>query len=143
MAEQTKPLKGYDTRASPNDSLPETTRMAIEFQKSLWATGSVYEDPFYVVSEGIANEIPGTLLKVEADVNTLNFSIPPATALSRIMFQLKSLNRSSVSVSGIIPWPYLPRKLVDGYPIVAWSHGASGITPNCAPSHMKNLWQHF
>lgn len=143
MAEEPKPSKGYDARASSNDSFPETTRMAIEFQKSQWATGSVYEDPFYVVPEGTANEIPGTLLKVEAEVNTLKFSIPPATALSRIMFQSKSLNGSSVPVSGIILWPYLPRKLVDGYPIVAWSHGASGITPNCAPSHMKNLWQHF
>lgn len=143
MAAELHPSTGHDARANPNNSLPETTRTAIEFQESQWATGSVYDDPFYVVPEGTAEDPPGTLLKIERDVNTSNFAIPPATALSRIMFQSITLGGSLVPVSGFILWPYLPQNLVDGYPIVAWSHGTSGITPNCAPSHMKNLWQHF
>ena len=42
-------------------------------------------------------------------------------------------------------WPYSPRSRsqLDGYPVVAWAHGTSGFDANAAPSHHKNLWQHF
>lgn len=85
---------------------------------------------------------PVTVLKVEKDVDTSHFTIPPATALSRIIFQSKTLNGSLSPVSAFILWLYSPRNLIDGHPVVAWSHGTSGIAPNCAPSHYKNLWQH-
>lgn len=62
--------------------------------------------------------------------------------LSRIIFQSKTLNGSLAPVSAFILWLYSPRNLIDGHPVVAWSHGTSGIAPNCAPSHYKNLWQH-
>lgn len=45
-------------------------------------------------------------------------------------------------VSAYILWPFQPRRLADGFPIVAWAHGVSGLEPDCAPSHIRNLWQH-
>ena len=127
----------------PKESLSNVTRAALEYENSLWATGSVSEDPFYIVPKGSLKAVPGTLLKVEKQVNTSAYTIPPATALSRILFQSKTLNGSSVPVSGYVLWPYSARTLSDGFATVVWSHGTSGITPNCAPSHMKHLWQHF
>ena len=122
---------------------PDVIRRALEFQESQWATGSIYEDSFYVVPEGTADSVPGTLLKLENHVDTSKYTLPPATAIARIMYQSITINGALVPVSAFVLWPYLPRRLVDGYPIVAWSHGTSGLTPNCAPSHMKNLWHHF
>ena len=125
------------------DSLPNITRAALEFEDLQWATGLVSEDRCYTAPKYSSEYVPGTLLKVEKITNTSLFTIPPSTALSRIMFQSKTLNGSAVPASGFILWPYSPRTLSDGYPVVVWTHGTSGNNPNCAPSHMKNLWQHF
>ena len=85
----------------------------------------------------------GTLLKVEREVDPAAYLLPPATALSRIIFQSEKLTGSLVPVSAFIVWPYTPRLLPDGHPIAAWAHGTSGISADAAPSHLKTLWQHF
>ena len=59
------------------------------------------------------------------------------------MYQSQTLNGSLVPVSAYILWPYLPRTLTDGFPIVAWAHGSSGGFGNCAPSHYRNLLYQF
>lgn len=124
-------------------SIPDVTRACLNFEQYQWATPSVLEDPFYSVDESTASAAPGAVLKVEKSTNTAFFSLPPGTALSRIVYQSKSFNGSLVPVSAYILWPHNPRSAADGYQVVAFSHGTSGITPNCAPSHIKNLWQHY
>jgi pimeloyl-ACP methyl ester carboxylesterase len=136
-------VAGHSSRDELKNALPDPTRASLEYEESQWATGSVLDDPFYTVPQGSEDAAPGTLIKVEKKVNTSLFTIPPATALSRFVFQSKTFNGSSVPVSGFVLWPYSPRRLPDGFPIVAWAHGTSGLAPNCAPSHIKNLWQHF
>lgn len=59
------------------------------------------------------------------------------------MFQSKTLLGDSMPFSTYVLWPYEPRKQTDGYPVVAYAHGATGILVNGAPSHMKTIWQHF
>lgn len=115
---------------------------ALEFEETQWAAGPVINDSFYNFPIDAADAAPVTVLKVEKDVDTSHFTIPPATALSRIIFQSKTLNGSLAPVSAFILWLYSPRNLIDGHPVVAWSYGTSRIAPNCAPSHYKNLWQH-
>jgi pimeloyl-ACP methyl ester carboxylesterase len=127
----------------PKKAIPSYTHEALAFEAKTWATGSVLEDPFYSVEDSTASAPPGTLLKVDKYTNAALFSLPPATALSRIVYQSKTVNGSFVPVSAYILWPHTPRSSPDGYQIVAWSHGTSGMSPNAAPSHMKNLWQHF
>lgn len=123
-------------------SLPNITKQALEWEKQQWATGSVLEDEFYVAPENSSDAAPGTLLKLEQNTKTSLYAIPPAAALSRFVYQSKTLNGSLVPVSAYILWPYSPRSSSDGYQVVAWSHGTSGTSANCAPSHMINLWQH-
>jgi pimeloyl-ACP methyl ester carboxylesterase len=127
----------------PSWNISEITRAALTFEQYQWATGSVLEDPFYSVDERTASTPAGTLLKVERNTNTALYSLPPGTALSRIVYQSKNFNRSLVPVSAYILWPHSPRSAPDGYQVVAFSHGTSGIAPNGAPSHIKNLWQHY
>lgn len=116
---------------------------ALEFERSNWSDGSVADDAFYTVPADSTQVPAGTLLKVEKDVETSKYLLPPATALSRIMYQSENLSGALVPVSALVLWPYSPRSQSDGYPIVAWAHGTSGASPDCAPSHHKNLWQHF
>lgn len=123
--------------------LPGPILEVLEFEKSIWSDGLVSDDPFYKVPGEAAEATPGTLLKVEKDVDTTRYTLPPATALSRIMYQSENFSGSRVPTTAYVLWPYSPRSQPDGYPIVAWAHGTSGITANSAPSHHKNLWQHF
>lgn len=117
---------------------------ALEFERSSWATGSVASDQFYSNVPRNASSAPaGSLLKVQVNVNTSAYSLPPNTALSRIMFVSESLNGSKIPASAYVLWPYEPRSQEDGYAVVGWAHGASGIFGDCGPSHLRTLLYQF
>ncbi|KAL8685202.1 MAG: hypothetical protein Q9218_007908 [Villophora microphyllina] len=126
-----------------NATVASNIAVALNFERSNFAHGPVTSDDFYRVPPGSAEAAPGTLLKLEVDANTSAYTLPPNTAISRIIFQSESLNGSKVPVSAYILWPYLPRTQPDGISIVAWAHGTSGATGNCAPSQYRNLLYQF
>ena len=119
------------------------TANAHQFEQSYRAHASVFEDPFYQVPENSSNVTPGTLLKVEKETNTSLYNLPPNLSLSRFLYQSKTSNGSLTPVSAYILWPYIARPHADGYPLIAWAHGTSGVAPECAPSNIKHLWHHF
>lgn len=125
------------------EEIPDHIKEILEFEKTNWADGSVGNDPFYDAPQEAINAPPGTLLKIEKATDTTKYSLPPTAALSRFIYQSETLRGSKVPVSGFVLWPYSPRSRPDGYPVVAWAHGTSGFDANAAPSHHKNLWQHF
>lgn len=125
------------------EGLPTDVGESLEFEKSNWAHGPVVNDPFYDTPQEALDSPPGTLLKLEKDTDTARYLLPPTAALSRFVYQSETLGGSKVPVSGYVLWPYSPRSQPDGYPVVAWAHGTSGFDANAAPSHHKNLLQHF
>ena len=120
---------------------------ALEFERLNWATGSVASDEFYSQvpprNNNASSAPAGTLLKVQVNVNTSAYSLPPNTALSRIIFVSESLNGSRIPASAYVLWPYAPRSQEDGYAVVGWAHGMSGVFGDCAPSHLQNLLYQF
>ena len=127
------------TRPLPNDAAA-----ALKYGESLKIHATVTEDEFYKVPTESANAPPGTLLKVEAETDTSHYMLPPATALSRFLYQSQTLQGSLVPASAFVLWPFQPRIQPDGkYPVVAWAHGTAGFHENCAPSNTKTLWQHW
>lgn len=129
--------------AGINDTLANNVEIALNFERSNWAGGSVKELDFYHVPANSSNATAGSLLKLETNANASTYTLPPNTAISRIMFQSETLNGSLVPASAYILWPYLPRQMHDGYPIVSWAHASTGIFAECGPSHVRNLWYHF
>ncbi|PVH91171.1 alpha/beta-hydrolase [Periconia macrospinosa] len=128
-------------QATSPDQLPDAVLPALAFERSTWVAGSVFEDPFYKVNSEWAEADPGTLFRVE-DMNPTLYTIPPTTAISRILYQSRSLGGKKVPASGYVLFPYSPRKVEGGgVPIVIWGHGTSGIHPESAPSHLRDLWQ--
>jgi pimeloyl-ACP methyl ester carboxylesterase len=123
--------------------LPQSVIDALNYERTSWAHGSVKDDSFYSVPNGTAHFSPGTLIKLQEDANSTAYTLPPNTAISRFIYQSKNLNGDLVPVSGYILWPLSPRKQSDGYQVVAWAHGTVGVAAECAPSHFRNLWQHF
>ncbi|KAL8957789.1 MAG: hypothetical protein Q9193_005027 [Seirophora villosa] len=75
--------------------------------------------------------------------------LPPATAMTRIMYQSITLNGSRVPASAFVLWPYAPASVKNGstdgggYPIVAWARGTSGFTTDGASSNHRSLVQHW
>lgn len=117
---------------------------ALEFERSNWATGSVASDEFYSHIPRNASSAPaGSLLKVQVNVNASTYSLPPNTALSRILFVSESLNGSKIPASAYVLWPYAPRSQENGYAVVGWAHGTSGVFGDCAPSHLRTLMYQF
>ena len=127
------------------DALPSNVRNAVKFEASNRAHGSVHDDPFYRVSADTAEAVPGTLLKLEAETDTSLYTIAPSLSLSRFIYQSKGLDGTPIPVSAYILWPYSPAQGSnrDDLPVVAWSHGTSGVSAQCAPSNIRNLWHHF
>ena len=127
-----------------SQSLPGNIAAAVKYERSLLAHGFVTDDQFYKVPSGQSNAVPGTLLKVEQKTETTLYSLPPATALSRFMYQSANLMGDPIPATAYILWPYQPRTLPDGqYPVVVWAHGTSGCHENAAPSNAKTLSQHW
>ncbi|KAL9054494.1 MAG: hypothetical protein Q9162_004140 [Coniocarpon cinnabarinum] len=132
-------LAGFDNTTS------EAIQVANDFERSNWATGSVFDDSFYTLSSNASGAQPGDFLKAEAFTNATQFTLPPNLAVSRFLYQTETLNGSSVPNSAFVLWPWSARqyKNISGYPVVVWAHGTSGRFPECAPTHIRNLWYQF
>ncbi|KAL8705706.1 MAG: hypothetical protein Q9201_001181 [Fulgogasparrea decipioides] len=116
---------------------------AHEFEKAYRAHPSVSEDPFYQIPPQSAEAPAGTLLKVERETDPNLYNIPPNHAISRFMYQSRKSDDSLVPVTAYVLWPYTARAHREGYPLVAWAHGTSGVNPESAPSNLKHLWHDF
>ncbi|KAL8651919.1 MAG: hypothetical protein Q9210_002988 [Variospora velana] len=124
------------------DTLPPGVPEALTFEASNFANGPSAEDPFNTVPADALEATPGSILKVE-EVDISKYLLPPATAMSRIMYQSQTFNGALVPASAFILWPYSPKSEADGYPVVAWAHGTSGFSADCAPSNHKSLFQNY
>lgn len=132
--------------------------VALNFERTNYADGpgGVASDPFYQVPASFDPQNPpppGTILKLEAFTDTTNYTIPPSLTLSRFLYTTETLNGTSIPASAYILWPYTPRRFpwlqsCSGnsstvFPVVGFAHGTSGQTSQCAPSHMRNLYDEF
>ncbi|KAF4553888.1 Hypothetical protein D9617_5g067630 [Elsinoe fawcettii] len=131
--------------SSLSNATQSAVRVALDFERSNWAGLSARFDPFYTsLPANTSSSSPGSLLKLEAQTNTTLYTLPPNVALSRIVFQSATANGTSVPSSAFVLWPWLPRHFsTQGLPIVAWAHGTSGWSAECAPSHIRNLWYQY
>lgn len=118
---------------------------ALDFERTNWVGDiSVTSDAFYTPPRHAPTNTPGKLLRLDEDIDPKKYLLPPAVTVTRHIYLSQTLAGALVPVSAAILWPYAPRVQPDGkYPIVAWAHGTSGLGPDAAPSHHKNLWQHY
>lgn len=101
---------------------------------------------FYEAPSNFSSKLsPGSILTVEPVTELLNYSIPSGLSMSRIIYTTNDLNGTTLPASAYILWPYAPLANTgkQGYPMVAWAHGTSGVLRACAPSNYRNLQYHF
>ncbi|KAK3702143.1 hypothetical protein LTR37_015118 [Vermiconidia calcicola] len=135
--------------ANLNNVTANNVNIAIRFERTNWATGSVLTDPFYAPTLNASSAPSGSILKVEDYTDTALYTLPPNVALSRIVYQSSTYRldhvNTPVPASAFILWPWQPRidPATGNYAVVAWAHGTSGIFGECAPSHIRNLWYQY
>lgn len=135
--------------ANLSQRIAHNVEVAINVERTNWATGSVGEDLFYQPPPVNASTRPGTVLRVEESTDTLYYTLAPNVALSRILFTSLDFNGSVVPASAYVLWPWQAKSFpgstlnVTGVPTIAWAHGTSGVFGDCAPSHIRNLWYQF
>ncbi|KAK8022428.1 secretory lipase [Apiospora rasikravindrae] len=155
--------------AAANLSAAEAASLnnVVRFDRSQLANGGPYEDDFYTLPP-LSNKTtgslqPGTLLNTQAFTDLSAFTIPPNTALSRILYTTRTYNGTVVPASAFILWPFTPRHVTApagnqraqsnddrqryftaakpaGAPVVLWSYGTSGFFGTAAPSCHRALW---
>lgn len=131
-------------RAGITREIASAIEAAWDFERSTWATSSMDADPSYKVPSTGSSAGPGQLLKVEEATDTTKYTIPPGTALSRILFQTRTLENTAVPASAFILWPYKPKTHTGGkIPVVVWAHGTSRLFGNNGPSYLKGLSYQF
>jgi pimeloyl-ACP methyl ester carboxylesterase len=95
--------------------------------------------PFYTTDGQKTSAEPGTLVRSEP---ATDFALPPGVTATCILYHTRTANNEDTLSSGVVLVPYgQPPK--DGWPLLAWSHGTSGVARNCAPSLMNSLFYNW
>ena len=112
---------------------------SIQAGKEVDAARALPSTPFYRTPEPKAIAQPGTLVREEA---ATDFALPPGVTATRILYHTRTASGNDAIASGVVLVPYgqPPR---DGWPLLAWSHGTSGVAKACAPSLMKSLFYNW
>jgi pimeloyl-ACP methyl ester carboxylesterase len=82
---------------------------------------------------------PGALVRAEA---ATEYALPPGVTATRILYHTRTARSEDALVSGVVLVPY-GQPPSGGWPLVAWSHGTSGVARECAPSRMKSLFYNW
>ncbi len=91
---------------------------------------------FYDTPANLSTTEPGALLAQEAGTG---YALPDGVRAGRIIYHSQDASGRSVATSAVvlIPAGEAPR---DGWPVIAWAHGTSGVARPCAPSAMKDVY---
>src|SRR6202040_3888518 len=94
---------------------------------------------FYSYVELKSGAKPGTLVRSEP---ATDYDLPPGITATRILYHTRTASGKDALASGVVLVPY-GRPPKDGWPLLAWSHGTSGVARSCAPSLMKSLFYNW
>jgi pimeloyl-ACP methyl ester carboxylesterase len=82
---------------------------------------------------------PGALVRAET---AIDFNLPPGVTATRILYHTRTANNHDALASGVVLVPY-GTPPAGGWPLLAWSHGTSGVARVCAPSLMNSLFYNW
>jgi alpha-beta hydrolase superfamily lysophospholipase len=100
-----------------------------------WAARPAAPDPFYAPPATLPSE-PGALLRQEA----FERGVPSRARAWRTLYTTTRADGSSAVASAIVMAGRAP---VPGQrPVVAWTHGTTGVVPGCAPSLLAEPFAH-
>ncbi|HST13195.1 MAG TPA: lipase family protein [Terriglobales bacterium] len=112
---------------------------SLQMGKAIDSVRALPRTPFYSSPTVKTTAEPGTLVRAEP---ATDFALPPGITATRILYHTRTANDADTLSSGVVLVPY-GRPPKDGWPLLAWSHGTSGVATDCAPSLMKSLFYNW
>ncbi len=90
---------------------------------------------FYDTLDPLPPGKPGELIRsTEFD----EYDLPPGVSAIRILYHSRSASGDDLAASGVVL--FLDEKPpAEGWPVIVWAHGWSGVARQCAPSLDRNL----
>src|ERR1700676_503151 len=94
---------------------------------------------FYESPLPVAPKNAGSLIRSEV---AQEYSLPPGVTATRILYYTRTPAGVDAVSSGVVLVPY-GTPPPGGWPLIAWSHGTSGVARSCAPSLMRSLFYNW
>jgi len=94
---------------------------------------------FYESPSRAAGGDPGSLIRSEP---AQEYSLPAGVTATRILYHTRTSAGEDAISSGVVLVPY-GTPPTGGWPVIAWSHGTSGVAHSCAPSQMRSLFYNW
>jgi len=112
--------------------LPDTQDQALAFEKA----DRMPATPFYDTPTPLPRGTPGQLIRSQA---AEGYNLPKGVRAVRILYHSQNEAGEDVAASGVVLLPpgNAPK---DGWRVIAWAHGTSGVARLCAPSLMKDVY---
>ncbi len=111
---------------------PKTLADAVAME----AANALPRTAFYDSPKSLNETKPGALLRQEAFDG---YAVPPGARAVRILYHSRDSEDRDIVTSGVVLIP-AGAAPADGWPVIAWAHGTSGIARQCAPSLMKDVY---
>ena len=90
---------------------------------------------FYSPPDTLPQGGPGTIIRIEPSPD----SLPEGAVAWRVMYVSTGLDDQPIAVTGTIVAP--AGESPNPRPVIAWSHGTTGIFPECGVSHTSDPYQ--
>ncbi|MER9191432.1 alpha/beta hydrolase family protein [Mesorhizobium australicum] len=91
---------------------------------------------FYDTPSTLSATKPGDLLRKEI---ATEYTLPEGTTVQRILYHSLTASGKDVVTSAAVMLP-AGRAPQGGWPVIAWGHGTTGVSRQCAPSLMKDYY---
>lgn len=118
-------------RADDPPPFPETVAQAVDAEKSnALPLTDFYSQPFT-----LSTSRAGALLAKES---VTDYTLPAGIGATRILYHSIQSGKDAVT-SGVVLTP-AGTPPAEGWPVIAWAHGTSGVARQCAPSAMKDVY---
>ena len=114
-----------------DEPLPATRAEAIAMEARDALPLTAFYDPPQPLPEAPA----GTLIRSEPFAG---YSLPKGASAVRILYHSRALNGEDIAASAVVLIP-AGKPPQDGWPVIVWAHGTSGVARRCAPSLMKDV----
>jgi len=125
-------LMAMQSAMSDDSGLPKSVTEAIQMEKD----NALPRTAIYNAPDSIVNTRPGDLLKRESFTG---YTLPEGATAVRILYHSLDATQHDVVTSGVVLIP-AGKAPADGWPVIAWAHGTSGVARMCAPSLQKDVY---
>lgn len=116
--------------AADEPAMPKSLDEAIAMERADALPRTAFYD-----TPSLASSKPGDLLRQEPGIG---FALPSGATAVRILYHSLSADGADVATSGVVLIP-AGSPPADGWPVIVWAHGTSGVARQCAPSLQKDM----